>query len=172
MAHSIEVVRETAGEKAFILRRAFLFGLRFRQSVTRPDGELTRAVAVNWDADEESELDERMRADDYGRARLWQGLRCGRASLPTAVFFPKPFFTSRNLEILSKTSRSQNYMPEIEIEINAESGEMATEDKGIAGPLCEKTAEAIKQVFGKPARDEKTRDYHVQPQVKRQIKGK
>lgn len=25
-----------------------------------PDGELTRAVAVNWDADEESETDERI----------------------------------------------------------------------------------------------------------------
>lgn len=63
-------------------------------------------------------------------------------------------------------------MPEIEIEINAETGEMETTINGIAGPSCEKTAEAIKQVFGKPGRDEKTRDYHIQPQVKRQIKGK
>ncbi len=63
-------------------------------------------------------------------------------------------------------------MPEIEIEINAETGEMESAIKGIAGPACEKTAEAIKQVFGKPSRDEKTRDYHIQPQVKRQIKGK
>ncbi len=63
-------------------------------------------------------------------------------------------------------------MPEIEIEINAETGEMETIINGIAGPLCEKTAEAIKQVYGKPVRDEKTRDYHIQPQVKRQIKGK
>ena len=63
-------------------------------------------------------------------------------------------------------------MPEIEIEINTDTGEMETEIKDIAGPACEKTAEAIKQVFGKPARDEKTRDYHVQRQVKRQIKGK
>ena len=63
-------------------------------------------------------------------------------------------------------------MPEIEIEINAETGEMQTKINGIAGPLCEKTPEAIKQVFGKPTRDEKTRDYHLQPQVKRQINGK
>lgn len=63
-------------------------------------------------------------------------------------------------------------MPEIEIEINTETGEMDTEIKGIAGPACEKTAEAIKQVFGAPVRDEKTRDYMIQPQVKRQIKGK
>ncbi len=63
-------------------------------------------------------------------------------------------------------------MPEIEIEINVETGEMETTINGIAGPSCEKTAEAIKKVFGKPARDEKTPDYHIQPQVKRQIKGK
>ena len=63
-------------------------------------------------------------------------------------------------------------MPEIEIEINAETGEMESTIKGVAGPACEKTAEAIKQVFGKPVRDEKTREYTIQPQVKRQIKGK
>jgi len=63
-------------------------------------------------------------------------------------------------------------MPEIEIEINAETGESQTTINGIAGPSCEKTAEAIKSVFGKPIRDEKTREYHIQPQVKRQIKGK
>mgnify|MGYP001600277873 CR=1 FL=1 len=63
-------------------------------------------------------------------------------------------------------------MPEIEIEINEETGEMETKIKGIAGSACEKTAEAIRQVFGKPNRDEKTRDYTIQPQVTRQIKGK
>ncbi len=63
-------------------------------------------------------------------------------------------------------------MPEIEIEINAETGEMETQINGIAGPACEKTAEAIKQVFGKPTREENTRDYQIQPQLKRQIKGK
>ena len=50
-------------------------------------------------------------------------------------------------------------MPEIEIEINAETGEMETEIKGIAGSTCEKTAEAIRKVFGKPTRDDKTLDY-------------
>lgn len=63
-------------------------------------------------------------------------------------------------------------MPEIEIEINVETGEMETTINGIAGPSCEKTAEAIKKIFGKPIRDEKTRDYHASPQIKRQIKGK
>lgn len=63
-------------------------------------------------------------------------------------------------------------MPEIEIEINTETGESETRIKGIAGPVCEKTAEVIKRVFGKPSRDEKTSEYRAQPQVKRQIKGK
>ncbi len=63
-------------------------------------------------------------------------------------------------------------MPEIEIEINSETGEMETTINGIAGPSCEKTAEAIKQVFGKPVRDEKPRDFYAQSQVKQKVKGK
>jgi hypothetical protein len=59
MPHIIEVVREKANEA-----RSFLDALFYSDSVSaigyRPDGEQTRAVAVNWDADEESELDERI----------------------------------------------------------------------------------------------------------------
>lgn len=59
MAHIIEVVRDTAGEA-----RSFLDALYYSDSVSaighRPDDDKTRAVAVNWDADEESELDERI----------------------------------------------------------------------------------------------------------------
>ncbi len=60
MAHIIEVVRGTAGEA-----RSFLDALFYSDSVSaighRPDRTgKTRAVAVNWDADEECELDERI----------------------------------------------------------------------------------------------------------------
>ena len=59
MAHIIEVVRETAGEA-----RSFLDALFYSDSVSaighRRDGELTGAVAVNWDTDEESETDGRI----------------------------------------------------------------------------------------------------------------
>ena len=59
MPHIIEVVRETAGEA-----RSFLDALFYSDSVSAighcPDGEMTKAVAVNWDADEESKLDERI----------------------------------------------------------------------------------------------------------------
>jgi hypothetical protein len=60
MAHIIEVVRDTAGEA-----RSFLDALFYSDSVSaighRSDEEgKTRAVAVNWDAQEASELDERV----------------------------------------------------------------------------------------------------------------
>ena len=59
MAHIIEVFRNTEAKA-----RSFLDALFYSDSVSaighRPDGERTRAVAVNWDADEESELDERI----------------------------------------------------------------------------------------------------------------
>jgi hypothetical protein len=59
MAHIIEVVRDTASEA-----RSFLDALFYSDSVSaighRPDGDKTRAVAVNWDADEENEIDERI----------------------------------------------------------------------------------------------------------------
>ncbi len=59
MAHIIEVVRDTATEA-----RSFLDALFYSDSVSAighrfEDGK-TRAVAVNWDADEESEIDERI----------------------------------------------------------------------------------------------------------------
>ncbi len=59
MAHIIEVVRDTASEA-----RSFLDALFYSDSVSaighRPDEDKTRAVAVNWEGDEMSELDERI----------------------------------------------------------------------------------------------------------------
>lgn len=59
MAHIIEVVRHTADEA-----RSFLDALFYSDSVSaighRFDRENIRAVAVNWDAGSESELDERI----------------------------------------------------------------------------------------------------------------
>ena len=59
MAHIIEVVRDTASEA-----RSFLDALFYSDSVSaighRPDKDKTRAVAVNWEGDEKSELDERI----------------------------------------------------------------------------------------------------------------
>lgn len=59
MAHIIEVGRESVGDA-----RSFLDALFYSDFVSaighRQDGEITQAVAVNWNADNESELDERI----------------------------------------------------------------------------------------------------------------
>ncbi len=63
-------------------------------------------------------------------------------------------------------------MPEIEFLIDSETGKCQTEIKGIAGAACEKTARALKSLLGSPIVDKKTKDYHVRPEIKRQVKGK
>ena len=59
MAHIIEVERQTEAEA-----RSFLDALYYSDSVSaigfRLCNKTVRVVAVNWDADEESELDERI----------------------------------------------------------------------------------------------------------------
>lgn len=59
MAHILEVVRDSEAQA-----RSFLDALVFSDWVSaighRPDGEKTRAVAINWNADEESNLDEQI----------------------------------------------------------------------------------------------------------------
>lgn len=60
MAHIIEVERHSEAEA-----RSFLDALFYSDSISalgyrKDDAGKTRTVAVNWDADEESELDERI----------------------------------------------------------------------------------------------------------------
>lgn len=59
MAHIIEVKRHSEIEA-----RSFLDALYYSDSVSaigfRVDNKTVRVVAVNWDADEESEIDERI----------------------------------------------------------------------------------------------------------------
>lgn len=56
MAHIIEIIRNSEDEA-----RSFLDALFYSDSVSaigfRADGETIRTVAVNWDAEESSELD-------------------------------------------------------------------------------------------------------------------
>lgn len=63
-------------------------------------------------------------------------------------------------------------MPEIEFNINTETGECQTEIKGIQGAACEKTAQQLKQLMGDPTVDRKTKEYFAKPEIKRQVKGK
>lgn len=59
MAHLIEVIRSSEAEA-----RSFLDALYYSDSVSaigfRPTSEMFIAIAVNWDADEETELDEKI----------------------------------------------------------------------------------------------------------------
>lgn len=61
MAHIIEVERHSKAEAC-----SFLDALFYSDSVSaigyRPDGNKTRAVAVNWDEDESSEIDVKISA--------------------------------------------------------------------------------------------------------------
>ncbi len=63
-------------------------------------------------------------------------------------------------------------MPEIEFNINTETGECQTEIKGIQGAACERTAQQLKQLMGDPTVDQKTKEYFAKPEIKRQVKGK
>lgn len=63
-------------------------------------------------------------------------------------------------------------MPEIEFNINTETGECQTEIKGIQGAACERTAQQLKQLMGEPTADRKTKEYFAKPEIKRQVKGK
>lgn len=63
-------------------------------------------------------------------------------------------------------------MPEIEFNINTETGECQTEIKGIQGAACERTAQQLKQLLGDPTVDQKTKEYFAKPEIKRQVKGK
>ncbi len=95
MAHIIEVVRDTAGEA-----RSFLDALFYSDSVSaighRPDDGKTRAVAVNWDADEESELDERI------SQMITDALRAGEDVDAHCVLLPD---ISRNRSLSTGTFR-------------------------------------------------------------------
>ncbi len=62
-------------------------------------------------------------------------------------------------------------MPEIEFTINMETGTCETEIKGIQGPACESTAQRIRKLLGDPSVDQKTQEFYVVPQTKRQING-
>jgi len=63
-------------------------------------------------------------------------------------------------------------MPEIEFNIDTETGTCQTEIKGAAGAACEKTAQQLKQLLGAPTVDKKTKEYFAKPEIKRQVKGK
>ena len=60
-------------------------------------------------------------------------------------------------------------MPEIEFTIDTETGKCETQINGIKGPACERNAQQLKQILGSPATDQRTPEFHVKAQTKRQV---
>jgi hypothetical protein len=56
-------------------------------------------------------------------------------------------------------------MAEIAFTIDPATGELRAHVSGIAGPACEDVARLLKQLAGRPAREERTAEYQLRPRV-------
>lgn len=54
-------------------------------------------------------------------------------------------------------------MPEIEFTINTDTGEMEIKIEGMQGSSCSDVAKIATELLGTPAKEERTKDYFVQP---------
>ena len=61
-------------------------------------------------------------------------------------------------------------MPEIEFTIDATTGELTVQVKGVAGPACEDVAKLASELLGAPEVEQTTPEYFVRPRIQRQIR--
>ena len=61
-------------------------------------------------------------------------------------------------------------MPEIEFTIDATTGDLTVQVKGVAGPACEDVAKLAKELLGVPTSEQNTHEFFVRPRVQRQIR--
>ncbi|MFN8632916.1 MAG: DUF2997 domain-containing protein [Chloroflexota bacterium] len=61
-------------------------------------------------------------------------------------------------------------MPEIEFTIDAATGDLTIQVKGVAGPACEDVAKLTRELLGAPASEQTTPEYFVRPRIQRQIR--
>lgn len=61
---------------------------------------------------------------------------------------------------------------EIEFRIDAETGELITHIKGIAGPSYEEVARLVEEYVGEPTSESKTAEYHLRQRVQTQVRSK
>lgn len=57
-------------------------------------------------------------------------------------------------------------MPEVRFAIDAASGALEFEVRGVAGPACDDVARLAKALLGEPAREQATAEYHLRPHVR------
>jgi len=60
---------------------------------------------------------------------------------------------------------------EIEFSIDAETGELTTHIRGIAGPACEQAAKLVAEYLGQPTSETKTAEYNLRTQVQSRVRG-
>jgi hypothetical protein len=61
-------------------------------------------------------------------------------------------------------------MPEVQFTIDPQTGQLEMHVQGIAGPSCDDVAKITRELLGAPGRDAETAEYHLQPQVRPQIR--
>ena len=61
-------------------------------------------------------------------------------------------------------------MPEIEFTIDAATGDLTVQVKGVAGPACEDVAKLARELLGVPTSEQTTPEYLVRPRIQRQIR--
>lgn len=63
-------------------------------------------------------------------------------------------------------------MPEIEFTIDTETGAMEMKIEGVAGASCADVAKLAEELLGTPARDERTREFYLRPEIQARITGR
>ena len=61
-------------------------------------------------------------------------------------------------------------MPEIEFNIDPETGKLELHVKGIAGAACDDVVKLAKQLLGEPVHERKTSEYSLRSQVRPRIR--
>ena len=61
-------------------------------------------------------------------------------------------------------------MPESEFTIDAVTGDLTVQVKGVAGPACEDVAKVARELLGVPTSEQNTPEFFVRPRVQRQTR--
>jgi hypothetical protein len=61
---------------------------------------------------------------------------------------------------------------EIEFSIDAETGELTTHIRGIAGPACEDVAKLVEEYVGQPTSEARTAEYAARTRIQPKVRGR
>jgi len=63
-------------------------------------------------------------------------------------------------------------MPEVNFTIHEQTGEMEMQIEGVQGTSCADVATLVKEFLGQPTREENTREFYAQTNVRPQIQNR